>query len=171
MPIYKVTTKLLGTILVEAKTKGDVLETINEEQFISIEAYQCKEKESVKKTHLETELAEVLKTDSIMLWKSEYSRIFRGEYKGNVYTAGHIKDVLNSICQKDFEETLVTSEASYLIQYLLKNFPGNPIVLGLEDDYFKVVSQGTKVVSESLRGALENLYNVLFKEGEKHESV
>lgn len=171
MPIYKVTTELLGTILVEAKTKGDVLETINENQFISIEAYQCKEKESVKKSALETELAEVLKTDSIMLWKSEFSQIFRGEYKGNVYTSQSIRGVLNSLLQKDIEETLVTSEAGYLIQYLLKNFPGNPIVLGLEDEYFKVVSQGTKVVSESLRGALENLYNVLFKEGEKHESV
>lgn len=165
MPIYQVTTKLLGTILVEAEIQGDVFETINKDQITSLVTYLHKEDTiEKKKITLESELAELLKTDSMTLWSAD--NFFCGEYGGLVYTAESIIGVFNKMLKESIERTPENLEISHLIRYQLKKPHSGFMTLSIKNDHFKVNSRGIKAVSTTLAGALDNLNNILIKHGE-----
>lgn len=164
MPIYQVTTKLLGTILVEAEMQGDVYETINKDQITSLVTYTHKEDVSKKKITLESELAELLETDSMTLWSVD--NFFCCEYGGLVYTAESIIGAFDKVLKKSIDWTPENLEISHLIHHILKEFPTTPIKLSMKNhDYFKAASQGTWVTNRTIKGALVNMYdNILIKQ-------
>jgi|SRR5690606_14650681 len=164
MPIYQVTTKLLGTILVEAEMQGDVFETINKDQITSLVTYLHKEDTSKKKVTLESELTELLKTDSITLWSAD--NFFCGEYGGLVYTAESINGVFDKMLKESIELTPENLEISHLIRYQLKKPHSGFMTISIKNDHFKVNSRGIKAVSTTLMGALDSLNNMLIKHGE-----
>lgn len=166
MPVYQVTTKLLGTILVEAEMQGDVYETINKDQITSLVTYLHKEDTIKKKITLESELAELLRTNRILLWKDDSSSSFYGECKGIIYSDRTVSSVLNKILKKSITQTPENLEISKLIHHQLKKSPFNTTIeLSMENDCFKVTSQGVKTASTTLKGALVNLRSVLVKQG------
>ena len=164
MPIYQVTTKLLGTILVEAEMQGDVFETINKDQITNLVTYLHKEDTSKKNITLESELTELLETNSITLWSTD--NFFCGEYGGLVYTAESIIGVFDKMLKKNIARTPENLEISDLIRYQLKKPHSGFMTFSIKNDHFEVTSRDIKVVSPTLVGALDSLKNTLIKYGE-----
>lgn len=159
MPIYQVTTKLLGTILVESETQGDVFETINKDQITNLVTYLHKEDTSKKSITLESELTELLETNSITLWSTD--NFFRGEYGGLVYTAESIIDIFDEMLKEHIDLTPENLEIIRLIRYELKKPNSRFMTLSIKNDHFEVTSRDIKVVSPTLAGALDGLKNTL----------